>query len=255
MLKFDGVDIGLFEKRSHLWPSREFANAKRSGGELKKKTADLGLRVSDVFLLMADFKAFATNHPNASRRRKARDWFLKTLDYGNACGCDHVTIVPGVENDGELRDVSYARALEELRWRVERATRQRIVLGVEPHIGSIVSDPVSSARLVADVPGLTLTLDYTHFTREGLSDSAIEPLLRHASHFHFRGAGPGRVQASLKNNTIDYARVVRLLRKAGYRGWYGVEYVWIDWEHSNECDNLSETILMRDFLRSLKRRV
>ena len=26
----------------------------------------------------------------------------------------------------------------------------------------------------------------------------------------------------------------------------GIEYVWIDWEHCNECDNLSETILFRD---------
>jgi len=27
--------------------------------------------------------------------------------------------------------------------------------------------------------------------------------------------------------------------------------VWIDWEHCNECDNLSETILFRNFFRSL----
>ncbi|MEP0843201.1 MAG: hypothetical protein HRF43_10895, partial [Phycisphaerae bacterium] len=24
LLEFDGVDVGLFEGRSHLWPSREF---------------------------------------------------------------------------------------------------------------------------------------------------------------------------------------------------------------------------------------
>ena len=39
--------------------------------------------------------------------------------------------------------------------------------------------------------------------------------------------------------------------QTGYRGWLGIEYVWIDWEHCNECDNLSETILFRDFFRSL----
>ena len=26
LLEFTGVDIGLFEGRSHLWPSREFEN-------------------------------------------------------------------------------------------------------------------------------------------------------------------------------------------------------------------------------------
>jgi NAD(P)-dependent dehydrogenase (short-subunit alcohol dehydrogenase family) len=33
------------------------------------------------------------------------------------------------------------------------------------------------------------------------------------------------------------------------RSHIGIEYVWIDWEHCNEVDNVSETILFRDFLR------
>jgi sugar phosphate isomerase/epimerase len=105
-------------------------------------------------------------------------------------------------------------------------------------------------RLVRAVPGLTLTLDYTHFTRSGLPDSASEPLIAWASHFHARGARKGRLQTSIQHNTIDYARVLRVMRKTGYKGYVGVEYVWIDWEHCNEVDNLSETIQLRDFLRS-----
>ena len=50
---------------------------------------------------------------------------------------------------------------------------------------------------------------------------------------------------------IDYKRVVDALDEAGYSGYIGLEYVWIDWEHCNECDNLSETILYRDFFRGL----
>ena len=41
------------------------------------------------------------------------------------------------------------------------------------------------------------------------------------------------------------------MQQTGYAGWLGIEYVWIDWEHCNECDNLSETILFRDHLRQL----
>jgi hypothetical protein len=33
----------------------------------------------------------------------------------------------------------------------------------------------------------------------------------------------------------------------GNSGTY--EYIWIDWEHGNENDCLSETIRFRDFLR------
>jgi len=71
--------------------------------------------------------------------------------------------------------------------------------------------------------------------------------------FNVRGARRGRLQTSFRENTIDYGR-----RAAGdgqdklpWIRW--VEYVWIDWEHCNEVDNLSETIQFRDFLRAWER--
>ena len=50
---------------------------------------------------------------------------------------------------------------------------------------------------------------------------------------------------------IDYRAVFAGMHAHGYAGWLGIEYVWIDWEGCNECDNLSETILFRDFVRKL----
>src|SRR6185436_4412468 len=52
-LDFDGVDIGLFEGRSHLWPSKEFRNVSKSAKILKKKLDACGLTCADVFLQMA----------------------------------------------------------------------------------------------------------------------------------------------------------------------------------------------------------
>ena len=252
MLEFEGVDIGLFEGRSHLWPSREFVLPESSGAELKSKLSDMGLQAADVFLQMdPEFQPFAINHPDASRREKARDWFSRAVDYAVACGSKHVTTLPGVHFDDESFENSYGRTLDELAWRVERASTKDIVFGVEAHVGSIVPDPTKAEQLVKDVPGLTLTLDYTHFTRLGMPDSAVEMLVPLASHFHVRGASQGRLQTSFQNNTIDYDRVLQVMRSCGYGGWLGIEYVWIDWEHCNECDNLSETILFRDFVRQL----
>lgn len=250
MLEFQGVDIGLFEERSHLWPSRELRSPARAGRQLGRKLEQRGLRCADVFLQMApSFVPYAINHPESARRRRAREWFLKTLDYAAAGGARHVTTLPGVLFENEQPADSWQRCFDELAWRVEQAKQRRIVFGVEAHVGSIAPKPRDALRLVEGVPGLTLTLDYTHFTRSGLPDRAVEPLIPHASHFHARGARKGRLQASLPNNTIDYRRVLRRLAKAGFRGYVGVEYVWIDWEHCNEVDNLSETIRLRDFLR------
>jgi sugar phosphate isomerase/epimerase len=118
MLGFEGVDIGLFEGRSHLWPSREFEDVTRSSAALKRQTDALGLRVADVFLQTApDFRPYAINQPDASKRQVARDWFSRTLEYAAGCGCGHVTILPGVHFEEESRDQSFARAVEELSWR------------------------------------------------------------------------------------------------------------------------------------------
>jgi sugar phosphate isomerase/epimerase len=252
MLNFEGIDIGLFENRSHLWPSKEFAaGIEKSGRELKRKLDDLNLTCADVFLQMdADFKPFAVNHPDATRRAKARDWFLKTLDYASAANCKHVTTLPGVHNENEDYESSFSCAVDELAWRSAEAEQRHIVFGTECHVGSLAPDPQSALRLARSTPGLTLTLDYTHFTRSGLPDADVHPLLEYASHFHARGARTGRLQCAVKDNTINYQEIVSRLKSLNYPGYLGVEYVWIDWEQCNTCDNLSETILLRDQLRS-----
>lgn len=254
LLEFEGVDIGLFEGRSHLWPSRELADLAGSAHRLRARLDGLGLAAADVFLqLDPEFAPYAVNHPDAERRRHARGQFERTVEYAALLGARHVTTLPGVLFEGEPPESSWGRAVEELAWRVERARAHGVVFGVEAHVGSLVPRPDLAADLVAQVPGLTLTLDYTHFTRVGMADAAVEPLVPLASHFHIRGARPGRLQAPLKDNSVDYARVLAAARDAGYQGWLGVEYVWQDWEHCNECDNVSESILFRDMLRGMGR--
>lgn len=250
LLNFEGVDIGLFEGRSHLWPSREFRNIPRAARALRDKLDGCGLKPADIFLQMAsDFQSFAINHSNSRRRSKARDWFLKTLAYTAESGGHHVTILPGVRFTEDSPGGSLSRCVDELAWRVAQARDYRITLAVEAHLGSLIPHPTLAAELIRRVPGLTLTLDYTHFTRNGLADSVVEPLIEHASHLHVRGARRGRLQERLKNSTIDYRKVIKSLRRVNYKGWIGIEYVWIDWEHCNECDNISETVLCRDFIR------
>jgi sugar phosphate isomerase/epimerase len=252
MLNVTGVDIGLFEQRSHLWPSQEFTNPTRSARQLKAKLDDLGLQIADLFMQLAnDFQSYAVNQPDATRRAHARDSFLKLLDYASEATAHHVLILPGAHFDEEPKATSFGRAVDELVWRIEQAEQRNIVCAIEAHVGSIVPDPASAADLIRRVPGLTLALDYTHFTRVGIPDAEIEPLIAYASHFHIRGARPGRLQTRFAENTIDYRRVVEVARAHHYQGWFGLEYVWQEWEHCNECDNVSETILFRDYLRAL----
>jgi sugar phosphate isomerase/epimerase len=251
LLDFQGVDIGLFEGRSHLWPSRVFGDTRGLARRLAGKLADRGLEAADLYLQTApDFTSLAPNHPDPGRRRQARDWFVRAVEFAAEAGAPHVSALPGVHFEGVPESESYRLCCDELGWRTETARDQGITFSVEAHVGSIVPTPAAAAGLVRDVPGLSLTLDYTHFTRGGIPDSEVEPLIAHASHFHARCARPGRLQASFRENAIDYRRVLDVMKQVGYAGYVGVEYVWIDWEHCNEVDNLSETILLRDLIRS-----
>jgi sugar phosphate isomerase/epimerase len=250
MLGFDGIDIGLFEDRSHLWPSQVFQDLEGSARRLRRKLANEGLIPIDIFLQTAlDFISSASNHPEAKVREMSRDRFLRSLEFASLCGCSHVTALPGVYFDGQKHEDSLNRCREELGWRCTAAMSQGIVFAVEAHVGSIASTPQEALIMVRSVSGLTLSLDYTHFTKLGIPDREIEPLIAYASHFHARGAAPGRLQTPVKESTIDYRRVVRAMKETGYPGNIGIEYTYNEWENMNRTDNLSETILLRDLIR------
>ena len=187
------------------------------GRELGRQLADRGLQAADVFLQMApDFVPYAINHPQLrggeGPRLVRQDTRLRRR-------------LRGATRDDPARCVLRRRAAVGIAGPVLRGTRLArgagpswgITFGVEPHVGSIVPSPREAQRLVDCVPGLTLTLDYTHFARKGMPDAVVEPLLAHATHFHVRGR-KGRLQTSFDKNTIDYRRIVERDAQVRLRG-------------------------------------
>lgn len=249
LLGLQGIDIGLFSGRSHLRPESEFISITHHAKKVRKQIADRGLVATDVYLqLSTDLSEFAINHPDAKVRTYARDSFLKLIDYTEELGADHITILPGMSFSDVPVTESLKRSYEELTWRVEKVAKTSLTLGIEAHIGSPFQHPEEVQVLMNSVPGLTLTLDYTHFIRNGYTQQEIDPLIRYASHFHARGARAGLLQTSMTENVIDYAMIVDQMNVTGYQGWIGLEYIWIDWEGCNNVDTISETIRLRDIL-------
>jgi len=251
MLDIDAVDIGFFQDRSHLQPSDVFKNIPGKAGAVKKMLSDVGVQPADLFLQLAtDFQSKALNNPNLDIQRKTREAFLKTLEVADVIEAEHITVLPGVLFDEEQPEDSVKRAYDELAWRVDKSNDAGIVLGTEAHLGSFCESPDAAVELIKNVPGLTLTLDYTHFTKLGIPDAEIEILIPLASHFHARGACENRAQTTMVNNTIDYRKVVQAMIKNDYPGFVGLEYVWIEWEHMNEADTVSETIQLRNLIEN-----
>jgi sugar phosphate isomerase/epimerase len=250
LLGIEGLDLGLFGGRSHVRPEHVRGDVPFWAGALKERIAGAGLELADFFVQAStSFEPMAVNNPDPREQEEGWALFTEMLELARRLGAPGMTLLPGVRFGDEPWDASIRRSAEGLKRRVDEAARHGIALSVEGHVGSNVDTPEKLARLLELTPGLRLTLDYTHFTRQGIPDDEVEPLLAHARHFHCRGAAPGRLQTTFQENTIDYRRVIRKMREVGYRGYFAIEYVWIDWEGCNRTDNVCETIQFRDLAR------
>lgn len=250
LLGIDAVDLGIFEDRSHLYPSHIAKDPIGRGKQLAAELHEIGLAPADVFLQTgAEPPVSATNSPDNSVRARNRDMFMKILDFTNTLGCSHLTGLPGVVHKGEPFQNDWQRACEENIWRTERAKAAEIVYAVEAHVGSILPDAQITLQFINDCAGLTLTLDYGHFIYSGQTNESVHPLIPYASHFHARGGSKGRLQTTVKENEIDFGSILSLLNQINYSGSICMEYVYQDWEGCNRTDNVSETILLLDVLK------
>jgi sugar phosphate isomerase/epimerase len=251
LLGLEGVDVCIMEQRSALSLAEIRADTAGWAGRIAERVGGYGLEIADVFVIpWTDFRSFAPNHPDEAERLRSRELFDDVLDVAARAGSPGLTILPGIDWEGETSEESLDRAARELAHRVAKAHDRGVRLSVEPHLGSVASTPARALELLERAPGLELTLDYSHFVYQGIPEDEVAPLAAHARHYHVRGAGQGRMQAPLRESTTDFERMVDVAAAAGYDGFLGLEYVWLDWEHCNECDNLSETILLRDRLRA-----
>lgn len=244
-LGFRYADVGLMEGRTHHQPSGELDNPSRSALVLRGELALHGLSASDLFYQAGnDFRAVAVNHPDPAVRRRLRETFRRVAEYAAALGSRHVTILPGADFGAD----SLRLAAEELNARVRIARELGLTLGVEAHLGSLIPLPEQARELCDAVPGLTLTLDLSHFERQGVSHERMLPLCPYASHVHARGANRLELQCPVRTNTIDFPALVRGLHACGYTGFADLEYTYSEWENSDRTDNLSEIIQMRSLL-------
>lgn len=255
MLDLDGMDIvASGGGNAHVRPEDVREDVKGCAATLRSELDAAGLEPADLFLIpWIDFETLAPNHPDAEVRAAWRELFADMVELAAGVGAPGITTLPGVDWPGETHDDSLRRAAEALSWGAERAAGAGLRCSIEPHVGSVCATPEATLELVTLASGVELTLDYSHFVAQGMNPERVHPLLPHARHVHARGARPDRLQCTLERSTIDYGEIVDLLRDGDYEGYVTIEYLWADWQHMNECDTLSETIVLRDRLRSYAR--
>ena len=246
----EGVLLGLIGDLSPVPVDTVRHDVPSWAGRLVRRVEAHELVLADVFPIPSlDVTSLAVNHPDADERDRSAAFFREMLDFTERTGVDGLTILPGMPFAGESWAASFDRSCAELAWRVAEAREHGLRLSVEPHQGSIVETPETTARLVEAVPALELTLDYGHFTVQGIPDVEVEPLLEHARLLHLRPGREGLVQSRLEHSTIDFGRIVDRLLELDFDGWLALEFVHDERPGCQDCDVTQEAFLLADLVR------
>ena len=250
LLDIEAVDLGAHMDQLHLHAGEIEADPRGQADRVKRAVDAAGLAIADLFPTFGrGFRDRPVNTPDPEVHAANRRRFAALVQLCKAVGCPGMTLLPGVIWDDLGPERSFDLAVAALTEFVQEARSAGLRLSVEPHLESVVEAPERALDLVAAVPGLQFTLDYTHFIAAGLPPERVHPLIPHAGHFHARHGAPGQLQCPSTESTIDYRDIVGRLKAAGYDGSYCVEYTWQEWRGANRLDVVSESVLLRDQLR------
>jgi sugar phosphate isomerase/epimerase len=236
------VDLGVCLGNTQISPFEASANPETVAGAVNRCLDDLELERGECFVL--DFGQ-PLNLPDEQVRQATRERFKPLARFARLVGCPSIMLIPGIVHESIGKERSYDLAVMELRVLCQTANDEGVQLNIEPCEPSVVQDPRDAARLCEDVPGLGLTLDYSHFIDPGYAQSEVETLHRFAKHLHARQAAPGKRVETVEKGTIDFGRIISLLKQDNYQGLIAVEYLECDVTRQCAVDIWKETPLMR----------
>jgi sugar phosphate isomerase/epimerase len=210
-LGFDAVDLGAFEGWAHVSPATLPGNVDTVAARVGDACDAAGL---DPVALNADA---GTDDPAAERRRVAA---LAAL--ADRLDAPVITLQAGDPEGSVDADLDRFADL------VAAVDDREATLAVETHYGTHAEDPATAARY-ADVPGLALTLDPSHFLAAGHAPDAYRRLLETGAvaHVHLRQSGRSweAIQRPPDDGGLDVEQVVADLSEVGYAGALAVEYI------------------------------
>lgn len=241
---FRYVDIG---SGSNLNTQRAAENPQRAAVEIRADLDLFNLKLADLYLLLPRISL-----ADEERRQKELEQFRALLPFAEALGAPGITLSPGLAHPAE--DVeALDRVIVALREMLNLTKPLGLQLSIEPHMDSMAESPEVALKLIKEVPGLQLTLDWAQLVCQDIFHDDIIELIPHARHIQLRQAARAQLQTPFERGRIDIPRVVKDVLDAGYQGILCVEYMNTPgWHGMIAVNPLRECTRLRDALREAR---
>jgi sugar phosphate isomerase/epimerase len=248
---FKETDIGGFHQRGRasLEPEEVAAQPQKMADDLRRLLDKHELGVCDYFPQFGtspSHRALTDLDPSVPAHNI--ELIEGIAKFCQLLGVHNITVLPGVDQPERPLEQNLELAAAGLNKYVEICGAHGVQVSFEAHMGSVAATPELALNLVERVPGVKLTVDYSHFVLQYIPVERIHKMLPHAGHIHIRPARPGKLQTHWSENQIDFVDMLKRLEAAGYQGCASIEYVCADWFDVNKVDTLTETMLTKEAL-------
>ncbi len=243
-LGFRYADLG---SGPHINNTRVASRPRPIAAEIRQDLDAFNLKLGDLCLMLPRISI-----ADEAKRQADVDTFKALIPFAKSIRAPGITLSPGLLHPTEDVD-AYDRTVVALREMVKAAKEADLPVSIEPHMDSMAQSPGMALRMVKDVPGLKLTVDWAQMVCQNIRHDQIVELLPHARHVQIRQAARAQLQLPFDRGRIDAAQVVGALREANYDGLVGVEYMQtVGWHGSVAVNNILECARMRDELSAVR---
>lgn len=215
--------------------------------ELIDYLAEFNLQVADVYLMLPRISV-------ADEKKRDTDiaMFKVLLSLAKAIGSRGVTVSAGLIHP-EDDSTAFLRTIKALEQMTTFAESHEMPLSIEPHLDSMAQTPEQTLRILDEVQGLDVTLDWAQMVCQNINPKDIVSLLPRTRHIHIRQAARDQLQVEYDRGRIKPDNFLEQLKQADYRGMICVEYMQtIGWHGMKEVDSITECVAMRDALRDAR---
>jgi sugar phosphate isomerase/epimerase len=195
-LRFTKADLAIHDNGPHLTPAEVAADTNRVAARLKAANMPI-----------AAFHVCIGTQDTAEAKKQ----------FHAICRLARMSTVPLITICAAKAGSDFDAEVSRLQDWVRIAEAEGIILSVETNTNTVTGDPLGAMELCRRVPGLSLTLDPSHY-HIGPHANSYDNLYKYVRHVRLRDTGktPDEFQVRIGQGELEYGKVISQLDRFRY---------------------------------------